>query len=131
MNSDLSNIKVGDEVIYDDGRSSVYSSVYNYSYSVIVVERVTVTQIILPPYNEGGPLRKFSRKTGQQIGHHGLYFFPKITIATPERIAEVRAARRKQKYVNQLSAVKWNDLDLATLTGIVCLLPVVKKENES
>ena len=97
MRGSLENVKAGDQVLLEQGRSDL---------SVVTIKRTTKTQIIIcDKYNRE---RKFRRRGGQEVGSTG-YHSPTIREYTPEQVTRYEEWFLKAKLDHAMFLYGHND----------------------
>ncbi len=104
--TDMTHIKPGDSLILHRGGSYIPDK-------AVVVERVTGSQIILNGRNE-----RFRRKDGRAVSKDSSWCRPWLSVATPERIQEVRDEERKRDIIFRLKQFDWTKMELERLIDV-------------
>lgn len=86
---DLSNIKVGDKLAMRE-KGSGWGR-YSISHRILVVERVTATQVVCLNENGGGREIRFRKSDGREIGESYSYAEP----ATEELLSSINEQRSR------------------------------------
>jgi hypothetical protein len=110
MNVDwLGKLQVGDDVIVSgSGIGSIRS--------IEKVTRKTVTQLTVGR-------TKFRLSTGREIGSGSALRRDWLEEATPERIAEVNARKRRSRLIYKLREIDWRSQPLEVLEAVAAALP--------
>ena len=104
------NLQVGDKVIVG-GRTAE---------RVLVVERVTKTQLIL-----SSTISRFRRDNGWQIGG-GAWSKDYLIEATPEKLREVCDKNERLRLLARLRKYPWGDLSANDMKRVFAILPPVE-----
>lgn len=104
------SLKVGDEVVLRRG--------YHDTGSIVPVERVTETQIVINEHV------RFRREDGRRVGGSHERFY---TLSIEQPTDEAKARIRHKSLCAAMDIVKWEALPLETLEAIRALVTAAKK----